>query len=62
MQSKKVLLISPASLAEAPYIKPYMNVLQKENIAFDLLFWNRKSEDTENLPSNYISYNQYNSS
>ncbi len=58
MQSKKVLLISPASLAEAPYVKPYMDLFKREKIAFDFLFWNRKLEETSQLPSNYIPYNQ----
>ena len=61
MQHKKVLLVGPASLDEAPYVKPYMDLLQKEKIAFDFLFWNRKLEDISNLPSNYIPYNQYTS-
>ena len=61
MQHKKVLLVGPASLDEAPYVKPYMDLLQKEKIAFDFLFWNRKLEDISNVPSNYIPYNQYTS-
>lgn len=59
MNSKKVLLIGPASLEEAPYIKPYINILQNEKIDFDFVFWNRKMDDVTHLPSNFIPYNKF---
>ena len=53
-----VLLIGAASLAESPYIQNYINILNKNNIQFDFLYWNRKAEATDMNPSNFYSYDE----
>ena len=56
---KKILLIGVAPLSDSPYIRSYMEIMEQNNIPFDLLFWNRHLDSTEQLPNNYIAYNLY---
>lgn len=56
---KKVLLIGDSPLSDSPYIMSYMEVLEQNNIPYDLLFWNRHLDSTELLPGNYIPYNRF---
>lgn len=56
---KKVLLIGDSPLSDSPYIRSYMEVLEQNNIPYDLLFWNRHLDGTEQLPENYIPYNRF---
>lgn len=56
---KKVLLIGDSPLNDSPYIRSYIEVLEQNNIPYDLLFWNRHLDSTEQLPENYISYNLF---
>lgn len=53
---RKVLLIGGASLNVSPYIYSYIEILEKNDIPYDYLYWNR--EDPEyNLPQNFFPYN-----
>lgn len=56
---KKVLLIGDSPLGDSPYIRSYIEVMEQNNIPYDLLFWNRHLDKTEQLPGNYILYNRY---
>lgn len=56
---KRVLLIGDSPLSDSPYIRSYIEVLENNQIPFDLLFWNRHLDSTEQLPANYIPYNYY---
>ena len=54
---KRVLLIAGSALDGCPYMTTYMEVLRRNDIPFDFLFWNRILYDTNHLPDNYIPYN-----
>lgn len=56
---RKVLLIGDSIIADAPYIKSYIDVFEKYQIPYDLVFWNRYLDDMSSLPENYIPYNVY---
>ena len=56
---KKVLLVGDSPLCDSPYIRSYMEILEQNNIPYDLLFWNRHLAPTEHLPENNIPYNLY---
>lgn len=57
--NKRVLLIGDSPISDSPYIRSYIEVLDNNQIPFDLLFWNRHLDSTEQLPVNYIPYNYY---
>ena len=59
MIMKKVLLIGDSPLCDSPYIRSYLEVLEQNNIPYDLLFWNRHLDNTELLPENYIPFSYY---
>ena len=52
-----ILLISGASLSASPYINSYIEILEKNSIQYEIIYWNRDLNDIENMPSNYIPYN-----
>ena len=56
---KKVLLIGDSSIGDSPYIGSYIEVLEKNGVPYDFVFWNRHMDSTENLPGNSIPYNHY---
>lgn len=56
---KKILLIGASSVNDSPYIQSYIEVYERNGIAYDLLFWNRHLDSTEELPDNNIPYNQF---
>lgn len=56
---KKVLLIGDSPIGDGPYVGSYIEILEKNNIPYDLLFWNRHLVKIDSLPSNYIPYNCY---
>lgn len=59
MIMKKVLLIGDSPLSDSPYIKSYIELLERNSIPYDLLFWNRHLDSTEQLLENYIPYNRF---
>ena len=56
---KKVLLVGDSPIADSPYINNYIEILKRNSISFDYLFWNRHLDDTDNLPDNFLPYNHY---
>lgn len=58
MKYKKIALVCGASFKSAPYLSYYTDFFSKEQIPFDLIFWNRNSDDYSKLPDNYIIYNK----
>lgn len=57
MNKKKVLIIDGAMVARSPHVAMYINILSENSIKYDVAVWNRKGDDTTNIPSNYIVYN-----
>lgn len=53
-----ILLIGGASLNASPYIYSYVDILEKNAIPYDLIFWNREKHELADYPQNYISYNR----
>lgn len=51
---KKILLIGDSPVNDSPYIQSYIEVYERNGIAYDLLFWNRHLDSTEELPDNNI--------
>jgi len=48
----KIALLFPNNLFTSPYLKYYTHILEKENVAYDLIIWDR-----ENTPEpNCIAY------
>lgn len=56
---KSVLIIGDSPLSDSPYIQSYIEILEQNGIPYDLLFWNRHLDSTEQLPENYIPYNRF---
>lgn len=56
---QKVLLIGGSTITNSPYIKLYIEVFEKYQISYDLVFWNRSLDDMSYIPENYIPYNVY---
>lgn len=54
---KKVLLVGDSPISMSPYILSYIEVFEKHNIPYDLIFWNKTMEDVSQLPTEYIPYN-----
>lgn len=54
---KKVLLIGDSPISMSPYILSYIEVFDKHNIPFELVYWNKTLEDVSQLPKEYIPYN-----
>lgn len=55
----KVLLIGDSPLQDSPYIQSYIDVFERQGIAYDLLYWNRHMDDVSSNPNNYITYDKY---
>lgn len=55
----KVLLIGAAPLSESPYYISYIEILNQNKIPYDLLFWNKHLDNTDELPENHIPYNLF---
>lgn len=54
---RKVLLIGDSPISMSPYILSYIEVFEKHNIPYELIFWNKTLEDVSQLPKEYIPYN-----
>lgn len=55
---KKVLLIGDSPISMSPYLMSYIEIFDKNNIQYELLFWNKTMEDPSTLPTQYIPYNK----
>lgn len=53
-----ILLIGGASLSASPYIYSYIEILEKNAIPYDFIFWNRDMHDIANYPTNFFPYNK----
>lgn len=56
---KPVLLIGDSSINDSPYIGSYLDIFERNNIPYELVYWNRHLDETTNLPNNFISYNRF---
>ncbi len=56
---RKVLIIGDSPLRDSPYIRSYIEAMEQNDIPYDLLFWNRHLDSTEQLPENHIPYNRF---
>ncbi|MBX0357722.1 hypothetical protein [Halobacillus sp. Nhm2S1] len=50
-------LVFIGNIEYCPYLEKYKQVLDKENIEFEVLYWNRDELKTE-YPDNYLSFNE----
>lgn len=53
----KILLIGDSTINDGPYMQSYIELFERNGIAYDLLFWNRNLDSMDKLPDNHISYN-----
>lgn len=56
---KPVLLIGDSPVGDSPYISSYIEILENNNIPYELVYWNRHLDSIKQLPGNYIPYNCY---
>lgn len=49
-------IICIGDISFTPFLNNYINILEKKNIEYEVLFWNRELL-RRNLPENYISFN-----
>lgn len=54
---RKVLLLGDSPISMSPYIMSYIEVFERRNIPYELVYWNKTMEDVSKLPDNYIPYN-----
>lgn len=59
MSMKPILLIGDSPVHDSPYIQSYIEVYEKHNIPYDLLYWNRHMENVNLEPNNHITYDKY---
>ena len=55
----KVLLIIGSMPNKAPYIDHYIELFKDNHIVYDVICWNRNSDNDIVLPENYIIYNKH---
>lgn len=58
----KIALILPGSIWFAPYVRNYTRILDKENVNYDIISWNREGDDKpEGFQYNVVCKNGHNS-
>lgn len=55
--SNKTLIITASMVHRTPHVEMYINIFNKFGVEYDVVVWNRKGDIVEELPSNYILYN-----
>lgn len=56
MKPNKLLVIDGAMVSRSPHVAMYLNILNKGGVQYDVAVWNRRNDDTSQLPANYIVY------
>lgn len=52
---KSVAIVLPCSIDRAPYVKYYTDILDDENITYEIIYWNRDASHIENKYHCYLS-------